>query len=79
MNGVDLKFKEIKGLDNKLNLIDFLNETQELIFATPSSFVSYSIHKRIYNQLFTLKGRVEILKAHYEKMNSREYLVWFEK
>lgn len=60
-------------------MIDYLQDSQELIFCASSNLIVYNTHKRTYNQLFALKGHVEILKTHLEKMNNREYIIWVEK
>lgn len=79
LNGVDLKIKEMRGLDADPELIDFLRESQELVFWVSSSIVLYNTHKKTYQHLLNVEGEVTILKTRLDKTNNREYIMWVER
>lgn len=56
---------------NGPHLYDYLQDSQELVFCASSHIMVYNTHKRTYHQLFPLKGKLELLRAHIEKMNNR--------
>ena len=76
INGVELKLKELRGLQANPQLVSFLKETQELVFFISSSLVLYNTHKKTYHHLMNVKGEVLFLKTRVDKMNNREYLIW---
>jgi hypothetical protein len=75
---VDLKVKAVKGLSNRDRTYDYLQDSQELVFAASSHLMVYNTHKRTYHQLFSLNGEVSLLCTHLEKMNNHEYILWVE-
>jgi hypothetical protein len=58
INGVELKVKELKGLDANQHSIDYLKDTQELVFFASSSLVVFNTHKKTYQHLMNVEGKV---------------------
>ena len=69
----------MRGLDPNPHLIDYLRESQELVFSVSSSIVLYNTHKKTFHHLLNVEGEVTSLKTRLDKTNNKEYIMWVER
>lgn len=61
----------MRGLSPDPRLIDYLRESQELVFAISSTMLLYNTHKKAYTHLLNVEGEVVLLKTRVDKTNNR--------